>query len=612
MNSSSNPRKPNPKLKERVHQIPARLNSPKGLKMSDQALHRKTDTAVIDEIRQKNIFCDAVLKVEDSEFPVHKVILCNSTEYFRAMFERWAKPEDREFTIRRISPKIMSLVLDWIYTKTIRLSCKIIQEVTLAADMLLLDELVEDCFQTMQKHMSLKNCIGIWAFSDVVISTTTRDLARRFILSRFEEVMDTEQFQQLTAYELTGFLEDDELNVKSETVVFQAILHWTYHDLENRRAEFSWLLSKVRVCELSFEFLENNVLNHVLVKDDVQCMSALSSSLQTTYEAIVNRGLLNSPFWPRIPASILLAIGGWTRGGPSNQIEAFDYKIGRWVDVTDHRERPRAYHGSVLHHGKVFCLGGFYQLEYLNTVRCLDLSTKSWHEMPPMYYRRCYVSVTVLNGCIYVMGGYNGQVRLNTAEVYDPQTNQWSLIAPMNGHRSDANCATLNGKIYICGGYTGTEILQTAECYCPETNQWTLIAPMSTLRTGVAVIAYRNHIYAVGGFDGNSRLRSVEAYNPSTDSWHQVAPMINPRSNFGIEVLNDHIFAVGGFDGVTTSCKAESYDPLEDTWSQVCEMNVPRSALNCCVISGLPNMANFTITRDALPLMDIALFDAEE
>uniref|UniRef100_A0A3B4AL41 BACK domain-containing protein n=1 Tax=Periophthalmus magnuspinnatus TaxID=409849 RepID=A0A3B4AL41_9GOBI len=383
--------------------------------------------------------------------------------------------------------------------------------------------------------------------------------------------------------ELSGFIEDDELDVKNETVVYQAVLHWTNHDLQQRRVDFPHVLAKVRFDQISLEFLNNNVLSNPLVKDhlhtrEVQAIYALSNSAGSHIRLIR----------PRLPGAILLAIGGWSGGDPTNGIEAYDYKADRWVNVTNHQERARAYHGSVF---LVYCVGGFDGTEHFNSVRRLDLATRTWHEMPPMYHRRCYVSVAVLNRCIYAMGGHNGHIRLSTAEVFDPETNLWSPIRPMNEQRSDANCVAVNGEIYICGGFNDIECLQTAECYDPRTKQWSLIAPMTTRRSGVAVIAYGDYIYAVGGFDGNMRLNSVEAYSPRTNSWRPVASMLTTCSNFGIEV---------------------AYDPLVDSWSVVCDMDIFRSALNCCVISGLPNMTGYAISRNALPLLDIEMDESDE
>lgn len=68
-------------------------------------------------------------------------------------------------------------------------------------------------------------------------------------------------------------------------------------------------------------------------------------------------------------------------------------------------------------------------------------------QVAPMYERRCYVSVAVLDGLIYAIGGFNGYGRLKTAERYNTNTNQWTMMAPMNVRRSDASATSLQGKV---------------------------------------------------------------------------------------------------------------------------------------------------------------------
>lgn len=84
--------------------------------------------------------------------------------------------------------------------------------------------------------------------------------------------------------------------------------------------------------------------------------------------------------------------------------------------------------------------------------------------------------------------------------------------------------------------------------------------------------------------------------------------MLTPRSNFGLEVIDDHLFVVGGFNGITTTYNVEYYDALADEWSEACDMGIFRSALSCCVVRRLPNMSDYTVPRDALPLL---LFEDE-
>lgn len=203
----------------------------------------------------------------------------------------------------------------------------------------------------------------------------------------------------------------------------------------------------MRLSQISINEILSIILNNELVQSNPDCASAVTSSVEADYRANDYRMFSDPAVRPRLPDALLLAIGGWSSGDPTNVIEAYDYKLDRWVDITVYEERPRAYHGSVFFNGSVYCVGGFDRNEHFNSMRRLDLSTQTWHEMPPMYHPRCYVSVTLLQDRIYAMGGYSGQVRLNAAEVYDPSTNQWTRIASMTEMRSDANCATLNNKV---------------------------------------------------------------------------------------------------------------------------------------------------------------------
>lgn len=81
--------------------------------------------------------------------------------------------------------------------------------------------------------------------------------------------------------------------------------------------------------------------------------------------------------------------------------------------------------------------------------------------------------------------------------------------------------------------------------------------------------------------------------------------MITPHSNFGIEVLEDQLFVVGGFNGYTTSYNVEYYDATTDEWTEACDMEIFRSAVSCCVVSRLPNIADYVVPRDALPLLHL-------
>lgn len=207
---------------------------------------------------------------------------------------------------------------------------------------------------------------------------------------------------------------------------------------------------QVRLALPSERNLRNNVMSNELVTTNPTCLETVHTAMQISEWMTANRcvsGVFNPVGRPRLPRAVLLALGGWSGGSPTNGIEAYDTRSCSWINVTNNWESPRAYHDSVMINGCVYSVGGFDQVECFNSVRRFDLSTRTWHEAAPMFYRRCYVSVTILNGYIYAMGGYDGVTRLSTAERYRPETNQWSLIASMHEQRSDASCATLHNKV---------------------------------------------------------------------------------------------------------------------------------------------------------------------
>ncbi|XP_014854342.1 PREDICTED: kelch-like protein 10 [Poecilia mexicana] len=576
--------------------------------MNDKVQHPSEQDSVYNQLRLAGKLTDAVIIAEGVGFPVHKIILCNCTPYFCELFTRSCSLDQEIFHIPGISAEVMGLILDYAYTNSLTITEGNVQQLLLTANLLCASEVVHACCIFIEDLINPDNCIGMWRYTTTVCPQPVLHFKIYcYILKHFESVALCDEFLLLSAGELADIIETDNLIVKKERTVYEAILRWTSHALEERETHFPALFSKIRLALLDVEYIRDKVLPNTLTQGS--CLSLLSEATKTITQLLSIRpyltGVCNPLARPRLPTGILLAIGGWSGGGPTNGIEAYDVRADCWINVTNNTERPRAYHGTIFLNNFVYCIGGFDRLEHFNSVRKFDPIKGNWHEVAPMYYQRCYVSVTVLNGYIYAIGGYDGHMRLSTAEYYRPELNQWTLIAPMHEQRSDANCTTLNNKIYICGGFNGHDCLQTAEYYSPETNQWTMISPMNSQRSGIGVVAYAGHVYAVGGFDGNSRLRSAEAYNPETNAWTNVASMITTRSNFGIEVVEDRLFVVGGFNGFTTSYHVECYDATRNEWLEVCGMGIFRSAVSCCVIAGLPNMPEYVIPRDALPLLPI-------
>nr|XP_057937268.1 kelch-like protein 10 isoform X2 [Doryrhamphus excisus] len=489
------------------------------------------------------------------------------------------------YVIHGLTPHLMQLFIDFAYTGSVSVTEDNVQDLLVAADKFNVIGIVQTCSTFLTEQLCPENCIGIWQFTKNCHTPELQLKAYQYILYHFEEVATADELRQLSMPDFCDILDRDDLIVKKENIVYEAILHWIGHAPWERGRNLAVLLAKV---QNSRECL------------DMVAFAARVMRHMTTHSV---SGYCNLVARPRLPSAILLAIGGWSGPSATDCIEAYDVHANCWDYLFDKMDQPRAYCGAAFLNDSIYCLGGFDGAEHYNTVSRFDLNTGIWQEVAPMHYRRCYVSVTVLNGCIYALGGFDGHVRLKTAEYYRPETNQWTFIASMHEQRSDASCTALNDKIYVCGGFNGNEPLQTAEYYCPETNEWTMIAPMSSRRSGVGVIGFADHIYAVGGFDGEIRLTSAEAYNPRLNNWIILPHMQCPRSNFGIEVVEDCLIVAGGYNGVSTTSHVEYYDLTTGLWSPASDMRISRSGLTCCVMTGLCNMTKCAVVRNNLPLL---------
>ncbi|XP_069702649.1 kelch-like protein 10 [Periplaneta americana] len=559
--------------------------------------------SVWNELRVHQQLCDGVVHSNDGKtFCVHRPILSASSPYFKALFTnslKGGKPETKEVNVD-IPGHILELILDYAYTGRCNITPHNVEQLLPIADQYEVLGVVRQCCQYLFEELRPDNCLGIFKFARHYFCCDLEERGRRYIRHNFKQILQqSSEFKDLSAEELESILCDDELNVRNEELVFEAVIRWTEVDITARKQHLKSLIHCVRYGLMSFKYFTDVVMNNKLILGNLELQDSLYPASLFLAELDSRPGSeldLNDPLArPRIPYEILFAVGGWSAGSPTSFVETYDTRADRWFLSMNTDITPRAYHGLCTIDNLIYMIGGFDGNEHFNTVRCYNPVTREWKERACMYHARCYVSVCSLGDKIYALGGYNGRSRMSSAERYSPHNNQWEMIPSMHRQRSDASAAALQNKIYIVGGFNGQEVLRSAEVFDPATSQWTYIHSMISARSGVNLVAYRNCLYALGGFNGFARLNSGERYDPSRSTdWQEVTEMFTPRSNFATAVLDDMIFVIGGFNGSTTIAYVECYDADSNEWYDATPMNLNRSALSACVLAGLPNKKEYS------------------
>ncbi|XP_021934201.1 kelch-like protein 10 [Zootermopsis nevadensis] len=522
----------------------------------------------LNDLRQKNLLCDAVLRLDDGgAFPVHRVILSMCSEYFRNLFTTTLHArEQNDVLLHGVNSDIMAQILDYIYTRKV-------------------DIHYGNVCQLLRCHF----CAGLESH------------ARRFVSRHFAHLSQhSEELLEMPVEELQAIIGAEDLNVKDEEVVWNCVLRWIDHDAENRKGHIAELMTNVRLGLIDETLFLERVRHHPYVTDNETCRPVIEEMQKFLHDKEMilanDKEFLTPKFAsPRIPHDILFVIGGWTAGTIADSIETYDTRADRWIKVEEGDPTgPRVCHGTAVVGFNIYVIGGSDGVQFLSSVRCFNAVTKTCHEVAPMNASRGYLSVAVLGGLMYVAGGYADSRRHRTAERYDYRTNQWSMIASMNTHRSDASATALSDKIYVVGGCSGDGYLASAEVYHPQTNQWTNISPMFSTRSGLSCVAFQGSVYAVGGFvRAFGATSSGEKYDPETDTWTQISHLLNPRGNLALQVIDDAIFAIGGFSSETSSCQVERFDDRRNKWYEVADMNTYRTAMSACVVKGLPNAGDY-------------------
>ncbi|KAG5676178.1 hypothetical protein PVAND_006027 [Polypedilum vanderplanki] len=568
-------------LDESSQKIP-RQRSTTGTYKNDGHTNRSFDT--MNEMRKQNLLCDVVLIADGMEIPAHKLVLASSSSYFYAMFSGFEESRQDRITIQGVDYQALQLLVEYVYTSIVEVTEDNVQMLLTAANLLQLTDVREACCDYLQSQLDPSNCLGIREFADIHGCVDLFNYADSYIEQHFSEVIQFEEFLNLSADQVEAFVRSDSLSIPSEEKIFECVIAWIQNDPLNRQSHLGRLMQHVRLPLLSEEYILQRVDKEPLLQDDLQCKNFIIEALK--YHLMKKGDKLifsfNTPRTiPRRPVSqpkVLLVIGGQAPKA-IRSVECYDLREEKWYQAAELPSR-RCRAGVAVLGDKVYAVGGFNGSLRVRTVDVYDPMTDSWTACCSMEARRSTLGVAVLNNFIYAVGGFDGSTGLSSAEMFDPTTQEWRMITPMSTRRSSVGVCVLNGLLYAVGGYDGStrQCLASVEAYNPVTNSWASVADMSARRSGAGVGVLNNMIWCCGGHDGPLVRKSVECFNPETNSWRQVSDMAYCRRNAGVVAFGGLLYVIGGDDGTSNLQSVEVYHPESDSWRILpASMNIGRS-----------------------------------
>uniref|UniRef100_A0A4W4GD26 BTB domain-containing protein n=1 Tax=Electrophorus electricus TaxID=8005 RepID=A0A4W4GD26_ELEEL len=488
--------------------------------------------------------CDVTLKVGTKLIPCHKLVLACVIPYFRAMFlSDMAEAKQDLVEIRDFDGDAIHDLVRFAYSSRLTLTVDNVQPLLYAACILQVELVARACCEYMKAHFHPSNCLAVRAFAESHNRVDLMGMADRYACEHFREVVECEDFTCVSPQHLKALLASGDLNIHSETQVYNAAVKWLKANPQHHELWLDQIMSQVRLPLLPVDFLTGTVAKEETFKSNLNCRDLLDEA--RNYHLHLS----------------------------NKSVPDFEYSI---------RTTPRKHTAGVL-----FCVGGRGGSgDPFRSIECYSISKNSWFFGPEMNSRRRHVGVISVGGKVYAVGGHDGSEHLGNMEMFDPLTNKWMMKASMNTKRRGIALAALGGPIYAIGGLDDNSCFSDVERYDIESDRWSAVAPMNTPRGGVGSVALGSYVYAVGGNDGVASLASVERFDPHLNKWTDVAEMGQRRAGNGVSELNGCLYVVGGFDDNSPLSSVERFDPRVNHWEYVAELTTPRGGVGVATVMG--------------------------
>ena len=519
--------------------------------------------------RQNEQFTDVELESGDIHIPCHKNVLAAASPYFNAMFTSGMQECASGIVALKVDSATLAGVVDYFYTAEIELTVDNVQRLVEASDLLQLDDLKAACEKFMLKLVEAANCIGFYKFASLHRLEQLQGCAWRVMLQRFKSVVSASEFKELSCQELVDYLSDAGINVEDENIVFESVLVWIRHDLDNRRTSLRKILEHVRLPYCTIDYLHQVVkLFDVLTPE---CQEYVREAAQFHIEATLRHEISCCRMVARTSFNVkrrLLVVGGVSDvNGQNDEVYKYCHYLKEdgtpWESLTELPSCGRYY--SVCRIESDMLLTGGYHNSVKDDCFVFDFVEKTWKNLPRLTTARYFHSSVGMGNTVYVVGGFGDDSKvIKSVERLDVKRRQWTSVPDMPQFVYFSMTVSHNNSLYVFGGRDAEKnALRCSWRYDTMWGVWRSLADMPVACDLGSVVMLNNYIYTVGGY-----TKSCMRYDPAKDCWTKLSQPRLGHGNAPAVVWQGNVLVAGGFgDSQTKSSVIEQYDIDKDEWS---------------------------------------------
>ncbi|XP_030607592.1 kelch-like protein 40a [Archocentrus centrarchus] len=550
------------------------------------------------DLLENDRFVDCVLKIQDKEFPCHRLVLAASSPFFKAMFlSDLEESKKREVVLKNVEPGVMGMILRYLYTSDINLTEQNVQDIFMVANMYQIPSIFSVCVSYLQEKLVLGNCLAIFRLGLVLDCPRLALAARDFICERYQVVVRDQDFLQLGPSELAIIITSDALNVDREEQVFESLMDWVKHDETHRVKDLPELLHCIRFRLIALDYFKEKVECHQCIRFSQEIKKELdlvrdahrgrlpkpkkpardgakggegSEDEEDEEEGYLPGILNNNPRFGMFELDLILMIS-------DTGTVAYDPAGNECFVASESTEIPKNHCSLVTRENQVFVVGGLLYSEedkdepFSSYFLQFDPVNSEWLGMPPQPNPRCLFGLTEAENSIFVVGGKElkeGEQALSSVMIYDRQSFKWGESDPLPYEVYGHGTVSHKGLVYVIGGKSESRKCMRRVCvYNPTKFEWKDLAPLKTARSLFGITVHNDQIFVVTGVTDSGLTSSVEVYDIANNKWSEFTEFPQERSSLNLISMGGLLYAVGGF-AMMPSETSEEPVPTEmtDIW----------------------------------------------
>ncbi|KAK5859645.1 hypothetical protein PBY51_021186 [Eleginops maclovinus] len=550
------------------------------------------------DLLENEKFVDCVLKIQEEEFPCHRLVLAASSPFFKAMFlSELEESKKREIVLKDVEPSVIKMILRYLYTSDINLTEQNVQDIFMVANMYQIPSIFSVCVSYLQEKLVLGNCLAIFRLGLLLDCPRLTLNARDFICERYQVVVRDQDFHQLGPSELAIIITSDALNIEREELVFESLMDWVKHDETNRIKDLPELLHCIRFRLITPDYFKEKVERHQylrfsqeikkeldLVKDAYKGRLPKPKKLESDeakggeeseeeddeVEGYLPGILNNNPRFGMFELELILMIS-------DTGTVAYDPVGNECFVASESTKIPKNHCSLVTKENQVFVVGGLIYNEedkdepFSSYFLQFDPVSSEWLGMPSQPNPRCLFGLTEAENSIFVVGGKelkNGEHALDSVIIYDRQSFKWGESDPLPYQVYGHGTISHNGLVYVIGGKSESKKCMKRVCvYNPTKFEWKDLAPLQTARSLFGITVHKEQIYVVTGVTDAGLTSSVEVYDIAANKWSEFTDFPQERSSLNLISTGGCLYAVGGFAMMPSETSDEPVPTeMTDVW----------------------------------------------